>query len=178
MQANSWKPLPLRGHLCDHKGSFLFCHAHSLFCDFCVSMSRNLLKHLLCFFLFFSFSWLYVFSFVLFSLFNTITLGALQIALIKINGNTWRNVYSQIPRIPGEWGHSVSVVCCSWLSLQEKMEVQPHATKESKWADVWWAICGSGLLTLKQTIILVHHCNHVFSGSIYFRSKDLNAKCH
>lgn len=52
-------------------------------------------------FLFFSFLFTFMVSSVLFPLFNKITPGALQFASIKINGNTWRNVYSQIPRIPG-----------------------------------------------------------------------------
>lgn len=70
----------------------------------------------------------------------------------KLNGNTWRLVYSQIPRIPA-WGHSVSHLCvaldffcCS--EMEKQLCVHREWLRAGCWSYVGQNCCGQSFFNL------------------------------
>lgn len=144
-----------------------------------------------------SFSWFFMVICLFFSSFPSlqpITPEALQFASIKINGNTWRVVYSQIPRIPG-YEVTRSLSCVSLMTFTaRKWKYNPMLTKNhcglmfgrlyvgrDYWGQsIFKVIFKSDPETERSLVPSLQPCffliNIIFI--LWSKSKDLNAKCH
>lgn len=142
MQENSWKPLPLWGHLSDQRAPFLFFHLSlvvviSYFCaKYKLYTWAKKIKNYPPF-LDFLFSPLPSFCFFFSSFPSLPSLpsafhpcgSALCLNHRKLNGNIWRLIYSQIPRIPG-YEVTQCLSCASLLTFTaRKWKYSPTLTR-------------------------------------------------